>query len=90
MQDGKMKYLLDALHVSNITKNLVSISQMVEQGLQVRFNLDGCFVEDLKNECCLVAKANRNGKMFTLDADILEVETAMFTHGRGVIVDIEI
>ena len=28
--------------------------------------------------------------MFTLDADIPEVQAAMFTHGRGVIVDIEI
>ena len=33
MQDGKMKYLVDVLHVPNITKSLVSIGQMVEQGL---------------------------------------------------------
>jgi hypothetical protein len=35
MQDGKIKYLSDVLHVPNITKNLVSIGQMIEQGLQV-------------------------------------------------------
>lgn len=35
MQDGKMKYLSNVLHVpTSITKNLVS----VEQGLQERFN----------------------------------------------------
>ncbi|MCO5570801.1 hypothetical protein L7F22_024529 [Adiantum nelumboides] len=33
LQDGNVKYLADVLHVSNITKNLVSIGQMVEQGL---------------------------------------------------------
>ncbi|MCO5610711.1 hypothetical protein L7F22_064952 [Adiantum nelumboides] len=34
LQDGNVKYLVDVLHVPNITKNLVSIGQMVEQGLQ--------------------------------------------------------
>ena len=57
---------------------------MVEQGLQVRFNLDGCFVEDLKNQCRLVIKCKRNGRMFTLDADI-PVQATMFAHGRDVI-----
>ena len=32
-QDGKKKYLSDVFHVPNITKNLVSVGQMVEQGL---------------------------------------------------------
>ena len=31
MQDGKKKYLSDIFHVPNITKNLVSVGQMVEQ-----------------------------------------------------------
>jgi len=51
MQDGKIKYLSDVLHVPNITKNLVSIGQMIEQGLQVWFNPDGCYVEDFKDKC---------------------------------------
>jgi hypothetical protein len=33
MQDGQTKYLKDVLHVPTITKKLVSIGQMVEQGL---------------------------------------------------------
>jgi len=33
MQDGQTKYLKDILHVPTITKNLVSVGQMVEQGL---------------------------------------------------------
>jgi hypothetical protein len=35
MQDGKIKYLSDVLHVPNITKNFVSVGQMIEHGLQV-------------------------------------------------------
>ena len=46
MEDGKGKYMADVLHVPTITKNLVFVGQMVEQGLQVRFNEHGCFVED--------------------------------------------
>jgi hypothetical protein len=34
MQDGKIKYLFNVLHVPNITKNLVFVGQMIEQGLQ--------------------------------------------------------
>ena len=33
MQNGRTKYMLDVLHVPNIIKNLVSIGQIVEQGL---------------------------------------------------------
>jgi len=50
MQDGQTKYLKDVHHVPTITKNLVSIGQMVEQGLQMTFNPNGCFVKDMKNQ----------------------------------------
>ena len=33
MDDGRNKYLADVLHVPTITKNLVLVGQMVEQGL---------------------------------------------------------
>ena len=33
MDDGRNKYLADVLHVPTITKNLVSVGQIVEQGL---------------------------------------------------------
>jgi len=49
MQNGQTKYLKYVLHVPTITKKLISIGQMVEQGLQVTFNPNGCFVEDMKN-----------------------------------------
>ncbi len=83
MQDGQTKYLKDVLHVPTITKNLVSIGQMVEQGLHVIFNPNGCFVENMKIQGKLIAKGERNGRMFTLDVNMLEVNSMLFTHGKG-------
>ncbi len=56
----------------------------MEQGLQVTFNLNGCFVEDMKNQRKLDAKGERNGRMFTLDVNTHEVTSMLFTHGKGV------
>jgi hypothetical protein len=56
---------------------------MVEQGLQVTFNPNGCFVEIMKNLSKLIAKGERNGRMFTLDANMPEVNSTSFTHGKG-------
>jgi len=56
MQNGRTKYLKDVLHVPTITKKLVFVCQIVEQGLQVTFNPNGCFVEDMKNQGKLIAK----------------------------------
>jgi hypothetical protein len=36
---------------------------MVEQGLQVTFDPNGCFMEDMKNQGKLIAKGERNGRM---------------------------
>ncbi len=49
MQDEQTKYLKDVLHVPTITNNLILVGQMMEQGLHVTFNLNGCFVESMKN-----------------------------------------
>jgi hypothetical protein len=57
---------------------------MVEQGLHVTFNPNGCFVEDMKNQCKLIAKGKRNGRMFTLNVNMPEVNSILFTHGKGV------
>jgi len=44
MHDGRIKNMSDVLYVPSISKNLASVGQMVEQGLQVRFNKHGCFI----------------------------------------------
>ena len=90
MQDGKVKHLEDVLHVPTITKNLVSVGQMVDQGLQVRFNSHEVFVEDLKNKCKLVTKGEKKGKLFTLDVTMPSADTAMYVDSSRVINDIDI
>ena len=72
-----MKYLADVLHVPNITKNLVSVGQMVKQGLQVRFNEDGLFVEEYQKNEKLITQGKKVGRMFTLDVNV-PVNAAMF------------
>ena len=56
----------------------------------MRFNSHGCFVEDMKNDCCLVAKGNRNGMTFTLDVRIPKIGATMFAHEKGFVADIDI
>ncbi len=48
------------------------------------FNPNGCFVEDMKNQGKLIAKGKRNGRMFTLDVNMFEVNSMLFTDGKGV------
>ena len=59
MQDGKVKYLSDVLHVPSITKNLVLVGQMVEQGLQVRFTPQDSLLRSLKKMVVLLLKGKR-------------------------------
>ncbi len=47
------------------------------------FNPNGCFVEDMKNQGKLIAKGKRNGRMFSLDMNMPEVNSMLFTHGKG-------
>jgi len=75
--------LKDVLHVPTITKKLVFVGQMVEQGLHVTFNPNGCFVEVMKTQGKLITKGERNGRMFTLDVNMPEVNSMLFTHGKG-------
>ncbi len=47
------------------------------------FNPNGCFVEDTKSQGKLIAKGERNGRIFTLDVNMPEVNFMLFTHGKG-------
>ncbi len=37
----------------------------------------------MKNQGKLIAKGKRNGRMFTLDVNMPEVNSMLFTHGKG-------
>ena len=67
------------LHVPSITKNLISVGQIVEQGMQVRFNNDGCFIERGDQ---VIAHDRREGYMFIFSST--EVKLAMFAKGLKV------
>ena len=68
-----------------ITKNLVSVGQIVDQGMQVRFTHLGCFIEE---EGKVIAQGRREGKMFILNTN--DVETALLTKGQKVESDIDL
>jgi len=40
-------------------------------------------VEYMKNQSKLIAKGERNGRMFTLDVNMHELNSMLFTHGKG-------
>ena len=58
--------------------------------MHVHFNPDGCYVQDYKDDCILIAKGQRVGIMFTLDVSMPEVKAAMFAHGARVMANVDI
>jgi hypothetical protein len=48
--------LKDVFYVPTITKNFVLVGQMMEQGLQMTFNPNGCFVKDMKTRAYCLQK----------------------------------
>ena len=77
--DSKQTYLKNVLHVPTITRNVVLVGQIVEQGMQVRFNDEGCFI---KKEGRLIVHGRREGRMFILESS--EVNSAMYAKGLKV------
>ena len=71
--------LMNMLHIPTITKNLVSIGQIVDQGMQVQFTHLGCFI---KQEGQVIAQGCRDGRMF--------IGNAMFAKGQRVESDINL
>ena len=59
--------------------------QSRHEGMQVRFNQEGCFIKD-KDQ--LIAHARREGHIFILD--VTEVNTTMYAKGLKAESDIEL
>ena len=89
LYDGKLKYLIDVLHVPSITKNPVSVGKMVEQGLQVRFTPTKLFIEEFKEDNHLIAQGKKVGKMFTLNVDVPKIKATVFAQGTCVVADMK-
>ena len=64
---SKNNYIKDNLHVLTIMKNLVFLNQIVEQGMQARFNFSRYFI---KYKSRLVAQGCREGSVFILDTTV--------------------
>ncbi|MCO5550654.1 hypothetical protein L7F22_004143 [Adiantum nelumboides] len=64
MSQGEDKDLSNVLLVPGITKNLISVGQIVEKGYEVKFNKDGCYVKNDKGK--VVAHGEKNGRIFKL------------------------
>ena len=62
---GQKGKLMNVLHVLTITKNLVSVRQIFDQGMDVRFTHLGCFIEE---EGRVIAQGCRDRRMFILDS----------------------
>ena len=84
-KEGEKTCIKNVLHVPTITKSLVSVGQIVEQGMQVRFNNEGCFIE---KDGRLIAKGRRDGRLFILDSN--EVKSAMYAKGLETETSIEL
>ena len=84
-EEGNQTYIKNVLHVSTITKNMVSVGQIVEHGMQVRFNDGGCFIE---KEGRLIARGRREGQMFILDSH--EMKSTMYAKVKRANTDIEL
>ena len=68
-----------------ITKNLVSVGQIVDQGMEVRFTHQGCFIEE---EGKIIAQGREEGRMFILEMN--DIGTTMFAKGQRVESDIDL
>ena len=74
---GQKGKLMNVLHVPTITKNLVSVGQIVDQVMQVRFTHLECFIEE---EGHVIAQGRRDERMFIIDTS--DGGTAMFAKGQ--------
>ena len=77
--------LMNVLYVPTITKSLVSVGQIVDQGLQVQFTHLGCYIEE---EGKVIAQGHQVGRMFILNTN--EVRTALLATGKKVLSDIKL
>ncbi|MCO5583616.1 hypothetical protein L7F22_037529 [Adiantum nelumboides] len=64
MSQGEEKDLSNVLLVLGITKNLISVGQIVEKGYEAKFNKDGCYVKNDQGK--VVAHGEKNGRLFKL------------------------
>ncbi|CAK9257327.1 unnamed protein product, partial [Sphagnum jensenii] len=76
--------------ISNPFSMIVSVLDVPREGVQILLGhqkqqsppFEAC-PKCLSNQGKLIAKGERNGRMFTLDVNMHEVNSMLFTHGKG-------
>ena len=76
---------MNVLYVPTITKNLVLVGQIVDQGMQVWFTHIGCVIEE---EGQVIALGHTDGRMVILDTN--DGGTVMFVKGQKVELNIDL
>ena len=84
-KEGEQTCIKNVLYVPTITNNLILVGQIVEQGMQVCFNNEGCFIE---KDGRLIPRGWREGCMFILDSN--EVKSVMYAKGLKTETSIEL
>eukprot|EP00253_Pinus_taeda_P034354 PITA_34354 len=66
LPSGDIKHLINVLYVPGIKKNLIFVSMITDQDMQVKFFKNGCVIQDSQLET--VATGVRVGNLYRLDA----------------------
>lgn len=66
LPNGKISHLKNVLYVPGIKKNLISVSMMVDQDMQVKFFKTHCVIKDYRNE--IFATGMRVGSLYRVYA----------------------
>ena len=67
LPNGQMKQIHNVLYVPGIKKNLISVSTITNQNLNVEFMQSKCFVKDIHNHYKVIATGTRIGGLYKLD-----------------------
>jgi hypothetical protein len=84
---GQKGKLMNVLHVPTIMQNLVSIGQIIDQGIEVRFTHLRAFIEE---EGRIIARGRRDGRIFILDYTDDGPDTALIAKGQKAESDIDL
>jgi hypothetical protein len=79
LPNGQMKQIHNVLYVSGIKKNLISISTIIDQNLNVEFMHSKCFVKDIQNHYKFISTGTRIGGLYKLDVTMSTHQTLTST-----------
>ena len=82
--------LSEVLHVPTITKNLISVGQIVEKGYQVRFTSKGCYVEDPRKQFKIIAKGTKQDRLFTMEVKMHDSQVMFASHDNKSIAQLDL